>query len=153
MLTDFLFCSGIWILRWHHCSHILYYYCLFHIILFHMIIQTIISSNARWYFGLRVIVFNTTFNNISAISWRSVLLVEETRVPGENHWPVTRQTLSHNVVSSTPRLSGIFGPEVFSVPNFFFRKVYLDLKDQKKKVLIWSCSSEILVKLVIFHVK
>jgi hypothetical protein len=29
--------------------------------------------------------YNTTFNNISAISWRSVLLVEETGVPGENH--------------------------------------------------------------------
>jgi hypothetical protein len=28
-------------------------------------------------------VFNTTFNNISAISWQSVLLVEETEVPGE----------------------------------------------------------------------
>jgi membrane-associated HD superfamily phosphohydrolase len=27
-------------------------------------------------------VFNATFNNISVISWRSVLLVEETRVPG-----------------------------------------------------------------------
>ena len=27
-------------------------------------------------------VFNVPFNNISAISWRSVLLVEETRVPG-----------------------------------------------------------------------
>ena len=26
-------------------------------------------------------VFNVTFNNISAISWRSVLLVEETGVP------------------------------------------------------------------------
>jgi hypothetical protein len=30
-------------------------------------------------------VFNATFNNISVISWWSVLLVEETRVPGENH--------------------------------------------------------------------
>ena len=30
-------------------------------------------------------VFNTTFNNISVISWQSVLLMEETRVPGENH--------------------------------------------------------------------
>jgi len=28
-----------------------------------------------------VMVFNATFNNISAITWRSVLLVEETRVP------------------------------------------------------------------------
>jgi hypothetical protein len=29
-------------------------------------------------------VFNTTFNTISVIVWRSVLLVEETGVPGEN---------------------------------------------------------------------
>ena len=35
-----------------------------------------------------VMVFNTTFNNISVISWRSVVLVEQTRVPGENHRPV-----------------------------------------------------------------
>jgi len=28
--------------------------------------------------GLEFMVFNTTFNNISVISWRSVLLVEET---------------------------------------------------------------------------
>jgi hypothetical protein len=31
--------------------------------------------------------FNTTYNNISVISWRSVLLVEETEVPRENHRP------------------------------------------------------------------
>ena len=30
-------------------------------------------------------VFYATFNNISIISWQSVLLVEETRAPGENH--------------------------------------------------------------------
>ena len=30
-------------------------------------------------------VLNTTFNNISVISWWSVLLVDETRVPRENH--------------------------------------------------------------------
>jgi len=40
-------------------------------------------------------VFNTTFNNISVISLRLVLIVEETGVPGENH--------RHNVISSTPR--------------------------------------------------
>jgi len=33
-------------------------------------------------------VFNATFNNIAVISWRSVLLVKETGVPGENHIPV-----------------------------------------------------------------
>jgi len=53
-------------------------------------------------------VFNATFNNISVtflyISWRSVLLVEETGVPRENHWHAAShwQTLSHYVVSSTP---------------------------------------------------
>jgi len=31
----------------------------------------------------RVMMFHATFNNISVISWRSVLLVEETGVPGE----------------------------------------------------------------------
>ena len=35
-------------------------------------------------------VFNATFDNISVIiiSWRSVLLMEETGVPGENNRPV-----------------------------------------------------------------
>ena len=48
-------------------------------------------------------MFNDTFNNISVISWRSILLVEETGGPGENHRPVTShwQTLSHNVVPLT----------------------------------------------------
>ena len=50
-------------------------------------------------------VRNAIFNNISAISWRSVLLMEEIAVPGENHTPVTDK-LSHNVVSSTSRPSG-----------------------------------------------
>ena len=31
------------------------------------------------------LVFNATFNSISVISWWSVLLVEETGGPGENH--------------------------------------------------------------------
>jgi hypothetical protein len=50
-------------------------------------------------------VLNATFNNISVISWRLVLSVDETGIPGENHRPVAShwQTLSHNVVSSTPR--------------------------------------------------
>jgi hypothetical protein len=40
------------------------------------------------------VMFNATFNNISTISWRSVLLVEETGIPGENHRPIAshRQT-------------------------------------------------------------
>jgi hypothetical protein len=34
---------------------------------------------------VRVMVFNATFNNISVISWWSVLLVEKTRVLGEDY--------------------------------------------------------------------
>ena len=37
---------------------------------------------------VRVMVFKATFNNISVISWRLVLLVEETGVPGKKHRPV-----------------------------------------------------------------
>ena len=55
-------------------------------------------------------VFNAIFiNNISIISWLSVLLVEET--PSTRRKLPTcashRQTLSHNVVSSTPRMCRI----------------------------------------------
>ena len=35
-----------------------------------------------------LMVFNATFNNISVKLWQSVLLVEETGRPGENHRPV-----------------------------------------------------------------
>ena len=34
-------------------------------------------------------MLNATFNNISDVSWLSVLLLEETRVPGEKHRPLT----------------------------------------------------------------
>ena len=60
------------------------------------------QQNLVW-FGLVLgfMMFNATFNNISVISWRSVLLVEETGIPGENYSPAAshRQTLSHDVVN------------------------------------------------------
>ena len=61
--------------------------------------------NVRLLLRVRVMsVFNATFNNISVISWQSVLLVVEPGVSGENHRPTASHlpTLSHNVVSSTP---------------------------------------------------
>ena len=51
-----------------------------------------------------VTFFNAIFNNISVISWRSVLLVEVTRVLGENH--DLSQFIDkryHDVVLSIPR--------------------------------------------------
>jgi hypothetical protein len=81
------------------------------------------GANSRffvvWYryhkgFGFVSLCFNNTVftaavNNISAISRRSVLLVEETGVPGANHLPVASywHTLSHDVVSNAPRLKWI----------------------------------------------
>jgi len=44
-------------------------------------------QDQRLYVPIRVMVINATFKNISVISWGSVLLLEETRVPGENHRP------------------------------------------------------------------
>ena len=49
---------------------------------------------------IMVMVFNATFNSFSAISWQSVLLVEETGV-SEKSTDVPH--LSHNIVSSTLR--------------------------------------------------
>jgi hypothetical protein len=68
----------------------------------------VVSFLSNWLVGF--MVFTATFNNISVISWQSVLLVEKTRVLGENHRSVAShwQTLLHNVVSSTPRLSWIW---------------------------------------------
>ena len=39
----------------------------------------------KWIGFFFLMVFNATFSNISAISWRPVLVVEEAGVPGENH--------------------------------------------------------------------
>jgi hypothetical protein len=53
-------------------------------------------NNISWWF--RFMALNAP-SNISAISQQSILLVEETGVPRENHWPVAShwQTLSHNI--------------------------------------------------------
>jgi hypothetical protein len=47
-----------------------------------------------WWF----MVFNTTFNNTSVISWRLVLLLEETGVPRENHRPVTSHSKLYHIM-------------------------------------------------------
>jgi hypothetical protein len=49
----------------------------------------------KWRVRVRAMLFNTTFNNISAISWQSVLLAGETGVPVENHRPAVSYKLYH----------------------------------------------------------
>jgi hypothetical protein len=70
---------------------------------------TPVSSINYLQVGFVFVVLNATYNNISVISWRSVLLLEETGVPGANHRPAAShwQTVSHNVVSSSACLSGV----------------------------------------------
>ena len=46
----------------------------------------LMSDRVGW-----VMVLNATLNNISVISWQSVVFVEETGVPGENHRPFPSQ--------------------------------------------------------------
>ena len=38
-------------------------------------------------YRVRIMLFNVTFNNISEISWLSLLTLEETGAPGENNQP------------------------------------------------------------------
>ena len=57
---------------------------------YHLYSVLIVSIWYFLYYSVRVMKFNATFNNISAIMWRSVLLEEETRLPGENQRPATR---------------------------------------------------------------
>ena len=52
---------------------------------FALLFNSSLMLSCIYIFLVRFMVFNATFNNISDISWRSVLLVEETGGPGENH--------------------------------------------------------------------
>ena len=85
----------------------LFFYLQFSITTVHADLQ-VMNELFAWFGLVRFMVFNTTFNNILAIWYRSVLLVEETGVPIENHRPVEShyQTLSQNVVLITPTMSG-----------------------------------------------
>ena len=56
-----------------------------------------ISETFSWLVGF--MVFNTTFNNISVISWRSVFMVEETGGLRENHLPSATETFKTDLIT------------------------------------------------------
>ena len=68
-----------------------------------IIISSKCSLFSPWYrwnvvqLALGFMVLYATFNNLSVISWRSVLLVEETRIPRENHCTSHWTTTTHSV--------------------------------------------------------
>ena len=76
-------------------------------------------------------VFNTTFNNISVISWWSVLLVEESGVPGENHRPAA---ILWKAVSNTN----------YSVLALFLSKPTFETTTSKSFCLNSFCGSSLL---------
>ena len=64
-------------------------------------------------------MFNATFNTISVIPWRSVLLVEETRVSGENHRPAqVTDKLYHKMMYRVHTVN--FTLNLLNVPSIFF---------------------------------
>ena len=69
-------------------------------------------------------VFNATFNNISAISWLSVLLLEETGGPGENHWPVASWDsiiwFNPSQLCACPKPGPEFPSHIFMSSSFFY---------------------------------
>ena len=100
----------------------------------------LVSCNGRrwlvWF-----MVFNDTFNNISFIWWRSVLLVEKTGGNGENDRPVVShwQTLSHNVVSSTG--GGNHKPIVSYWHNYLLNvasRTPLYIRESNSQLKLWS---------------
>ena len=71
--------------------------------------------NSSWKDRVRIMMFNANFNNISAISWQSVLLMEETRVPVENHWPAASHWQTMNIEVVKPLYKG-YWRETKNVP-------------------------------------
>jgi hypothetical protein len=110
----------------------------------------------KWMVWVGFMVFNATFNNISVIWWRSVLLVDG---PGENHRPVASHwpTWSHNVVllaqsrSRTHNNSTIIGDRQIKWRLFLFRlnqelydiSVTFNLTEQNDICVGFSTSSTI----------
>jgi hypothetical protein len=65
-------------------------YCVKQIIAFNIHLFKFPLSKNKGLVGFMML--NATFSNISVISWRPVLLVEETGVTGENQRPVAKST-------------------------------------------------------------
>jgi len=66
-----------------------------------------------------VMVFNATLNNISILSWRSLLLVEEIKVPEENYRFVASHWQTYHIMLYLVYLaiSGIQPPQTLVVTD------------------------------------
>jgi hypothetical protein len=71
----------------HHCLDVIVCFVDIGRIVDHHCLDSLFTVSFSSLLSICLMVFKATFNNISVISWRSVLLMEETGVPGENHRP------------------------------------------------------------------
>ena len=87
--------------------------------MYHRQAKKTIKFLKNYFEGVSVIVFDSILNTISVISWRSVLLVEETGWSGENHRPATSHWQMYHIMLYTSRWSRfelttsvVIGPKV-----------------------------------------
>ena len=123
-------------------------------------VSCIISDQASYYnllwFGFVYIAKRHYQQYFSYISWRSVLLVEETEVSGENHRPVAShwQTLSHNAVSSTSKIERLKkrviefeeGRTMHTISDLnivhFYKQVYNSNKTTQRNMNKWQTMAQ-----------
>ena len=104
-----------------------------------------------WGRRVRLMVFNATFNNISAISWRSFLLEEETGVDGDKlhhimlyrvhlFWAVFELT-TLVVIGSWPRRAR---DSLISLAQKKFNLQLIETQGFWVQIRIWTCINNIL---------
>ena len=85
-------------------------------------------------------VFNTTFNNISVVSWMSVLLVEDTWIPGENHRPAASHWQHYLVIEIELYILGL--TVIIEQNHFLFVfQLFFKLINEFRRTYINICSS------------
>jgi len=90
-------------------------------------------------------MFEASFSNISAISWQSVLLVEETGVPGEN-LPQVTDKLYHIMLYRVSPLTGITTPKGSSVIVVLDESITLIALITMRKWVIFKCQAPCTLK-------